>query len=62
MTLQELVNETLVEKHKRLMREKCRHGGCYSSTVMGPVTIFTNACCLDCGRVWHTETKIGADA
>lgn len=53
MTLAELVAETLVQKHLRLMREKCRHLEVYSSTCVGPHGTFTNDVCLDCGQSWH---------
>lgn len=50
MTLQELANETLVQKHLRLMQEKCPHPEIYSSTVRGPAGTFTNSFCLECGK------------
>jgi hypothetical protein len=50
MTLQELAAETLVQKHLRLMREKCKHEEIYSSTVSGPAGISTICFCLDCGQ------------
>lgn len=53
MTLDELVKETLVQKQKRLAREKCRHDEVYSSTVAGTTGTFTNSACLDCGKSWH---------
>lgn len=49
MTLQELVNETLVEKNRRLRRAKCPHEEIYSSTVGGRFGVFANRFCLDCG-------------
>lgn len=49
MTIEELARETLIEKHRRLMREKCQHEEVYSSTVAGPAGTFTNSFCLDCG-------------
>jgi hypothetical protein len=54
MTLTELANETLVQKHRRLMQEKCSHEEVYSSTVAGE-RVFTNSVCLDCGKSWHRE-------
>lgn len=51
MTLQELVNETLVEKNRRIRRMKCRHMEVYSSWVSGPTGIFGNVFCLDCGQL-----------
>lgn len=53
MTLAELVNETLVEKNRRLRQMKCQHEEVYSSTVAGPTGTFTNSFCLDCGKSWH---------
>lgn len=50
MTLQELVEETLTQKHRRLMREKCKHREIYSSTVSGPHGTFAQSVCLDCGQ------------
>lgn len=49
MNLEQLVKETLVQKHRRLMRAKCRHIEVYSSTVLGPDGTATSAFCLDCG-------------
>lgn len=50
MTLEELQRETLVEKHSRLMQEKCPHHEIYSSTVWGPLGEFRHKFCLDCGK------------
>lgn len=50
MTLEELVNETLVEKNRRLRQARCPHEEVYSSTVIGPSGTFTNRFCLDCGK------------
>jgi hypothetical protein len=50
MNLQELANETLVEKNRRLLRAKCPHMEIYESTVYGPHGIFANAFCLECGQ------------
>lgn len=50
MTLQELVNETLVEKNRRMRQAKCRHEEIYESWAYGPLGIFTNVFCLDCGK------------
>lgn len=55
MSLDELVKETLTQKHRRLMQEKCRHPDVYSSTVAGPSGTFTNSFCWDCGKSWHRE-------
>lgn len=53
MTLQDLINETLVEKNCRLQQEKCKHEEVWSSTVRGPDGTFTNSFCLDCGKSLH---------
>jgi hypothetical protein len=50
MNLEQLVKETLVQKHRRLMRAKCRHREVYSSTVLGPDGTATSAFCLECGK------------
>jgi hypothetical protein len=55
MTMTDLVNETLTQKHRRLMQEKCQHEEVYSSTVASPTGTFTNSFCLDCGKSWHRE-------
>jgi hypothetical protein len=55
MNLAELANETLTQKHRRLMQEKCRHEEVHSSTVRGPGGTFTNKFCLDCGKGWHSS-------
>lgn len=57
MTLDELVRETLTEKHRRLQQEKCKHEDTYSSTVDGPNGTFTNKLCFDCGKSWHSEKR-----
>jgi hypothetical protein len=54
MTLTELANETLTQKHRRLMQEKCGHEEVYSSTVVSVDGAFTNSFCLDCGKSWHS--------
>lgn len=53
MTLAELANETLTQKHRRMMQEKCRHEEVYVSTVAGPDGVFANSFCLDCGKSQH---------
>jgi hypothetical protein len=59
MTLAQLAAETLVEKHLRLAREKCRHKEIYSSSVLGPHGDHTTRICLDCGKSWHsTEPEL----
>ncbi len=50
MTLDELVNETLTQKNRRLRQERCPHDEVYSSTVSVPVGEFSNSVCLDCGK------------
>lgn len=56
MTLQELVNETLVEKHRRLMQAKCKHNDeLWHSTYDGPGWSFTETTCLDCGKRWRED-------
>jgi hypothetical protein len=50
MTLQELINETLVAKNRRLRQEKCRHAEVYCSSVTGEHGHFENRFCLDCGK------------
>lgn len=49
MTLEELQNETLVEKNRRLRQAKCPHEEVYSSTVWGPDGKHSLRFCLDCG-------------
>lgn len=53
MTLAELQAETLVQKHRRLMREKCTHEEVYSSTVLGPDGSHPTSFCLDCGKSFN---------
>jgi hypothetical protein len=55
MTLQELVDETLVQKNRRLRQAKCQHEEVYSSTVLGPHGMSSNSFCLDCGKSWHLD-------
>lgn len=57
MTLQELVNETLMEKNRRLRQMKCDHAEVYSSTVVSRAGIFTNAFCLDCGKTLSSRPQ-----
>lgn len=57
MTLQELANETLTQKHRRLMQERCSHDEVYSSTVASRNGIFTNAFCLDCGKSLSSHNR-----
>lgn len=47
--LTDLINETLSQKHRRLMQAKCPHDEVYESTVTGPDGTFTHRICLDCG-------------
>lgn len=53
--LKALMDETLVQKHKREMREKCPHEKIYRSTVTTPDGSSTTKACLDCGKSWHSE-------
>lgn len=57
MTLEELANETLVQKHLRLTRERCRHptDALFSSTFMSRDLSFTEEICLDCGMLRRTN-------
>lgn len=55
MTLIELANEALVQKHRRLIQEKCRHEEVYSSSVLSPDGYHVNRICLDCGKSWHSS-------
>lgn len=57
MTLDDLVNETLVQKHRRLTQAKCSHDDIYSSTVVSPSGAFTNSFCWDCGKTWHESQR-----
>lgn len=59
MTLEELVRETLVEKHRRLMRAKCKHepGALVVSTYAGPEAAFTDTVCVDCGQHWRADHR-----
>jgi hypothetical protein len=50
MTLEEMARETLMEKHRRLMKERCLHDEVYSSSVTGPAGSHTVSFCLDCGK------------
>lgn len=56
MTMTELVNETLTQKHRRLMQAKCAHEDIYSSTVVSDGGAWTNSFCWDCGKSWHSAT------
>lgn len=57
MSLAELQVETLVQKNRRLVQERCPHEEIYSSTVLSDGESFTNRACLDCGKTWHTEPR-----
>jgi hypothetical protein len=57
MTLLELQAETLVAKHRRLQRAKCKHEEIHSSMFVGPHDSFTSNVCLDCGKSWHIALK-----
>jgi hypothetical protein len=60
LTLDELVNETLTQKHRRLRQERCRHEEVYSSTVASKDGVFTNSFCLDCGKSWR-DHQLGGE-
>jgi hypothetical protein len=53
MTLQELQNETLAQKNRRLVQAKCAHEEIYCSTVLGPDGTHETRVCLDCGKSWN---------
>jgi hypothetical protein len=57
VTLQELAQETLVQKNLRLRQAKCRHRETYSSTCCGPNGTFTSKFCWDCGKGWRTSSQ-----
>lgn len=57
MTLDDLMNETLVEKHRRLMQAKCQHEEVFSSSFCGPEAHFTDRFCLDCGKHWRIDHR-----
>lgn len=55
LTVAELQAETLSQKHKRLMQEKCPHEEIYTSSVWcrDEEVTYQNRFCLDCGKSWH---------
>ena len=57
MTLQELAAETLVEKHRRLQRAKCKHEAeaIFTASYSGPQGAFTDRVCVDCGKHWRED-------
>ncbi len=57
MTLQDLVDETLMQKHQRIMRERCCHpaDATVISTFVGPEGAFTDIVCLNCGQLTRHE-------
>lgn len=55
MTLTELVNETLVQKNRRLRQAKCPHEETFCSTVSGPDGTFETRGCFDCGKSWQAS-------
>ena len=60
VTLEQLANETIIQKHRRIMQAKCSHSEVYGSTVRGPSGTFTNAYCLDCGKTWRADGELYA--
>jgi hypothetical protein len=59
MTLEELVNETLVQKNRRLRQERCGHEEVFCSTVSGPHGAFQTRGCFDCGKSWRIVVDTG---
>jgi hypothetical protein len=57
MTLDELVKETLVEKHIRLQQEKCQHKEVHVSTYSGPDVTVISRVCLDCWKHWNWNSR-----
>jgi hypothetical protein len=55
--LAELAAETLMQKHVRLMRERCRHpaDAVVSSSFHSPDCSFTDEFCLDCGKLTRVD-------
>jgi hypothetical protein len=53
MTIEELQRETLMEKNRRLLQEKCRHSEIYCSVACGPNGTFETRVCLDCLKSWR---------
>ena len=59
MTLAELMAETLMQKHRRLQQEKCKHEEAFSSGVTSDRGSFGQKVCFECGKVWHYERPAG---
>lgn len=59
MTLQELAAETLVQKHLRLMRAKCKHEpeALNVASYSGPEGAWTDTVCVDCGSHWRKDHR-----
>lgn len=53
--LRELVEETLVQKNRRLRQAKCKHEEIYCSTVTSAAGTFETRICLDCGKTWNND-------
>jgi hypothetical protein len=51
--IQELALETLSQKHRRELQEKCEHLDIYRSCVNG----VTNAICMDCFKWWQYAAR-----
>lgn len=61
MTLEELTNETLTQKNRRLRQEKCEHEEIFCSTVSTPDGSFETRGCFDCGKSWRIVIDTGDD-
>lgn len=59
MILDELVNETLVQKNRRLRQEQCEHEEVFCSTVSSPTGTFETRGCFDCGKSWRLVVDTG---
>jgi hypothetical protein len=57
MNIQELANETLVQKHRRLMRAKCKHKDLFISTFVSEAVAFREEHCFDCHMMWRTDLR-----
>lgn len=57
MTVEMLIAETLSQKNKRKLQEKCRHDEIFRSTCLGSAGEFTTAVCMDCGKTWNTRAS-----
>lgn len=48
--LQDQIDETLIQKNRRLRQSKCKHEEVVSSFVLGPDSKSETRFCLDCGK------------